>query len=449
MQHPSTAEAELARFAAELTGSDIPPEVLHQAKRSLVNIFATALAGSPEPAVDVTLRTMLPFCGQRGSSIVGRSERADAPLAAFVNAMSSNIHDFDDTHEATIIHPAATVFASLFAYAEAARLPGAAVLKAFVVGGEVECRIGNALSPYHYARGWHITSTCGVFGAAAAVGALVRLSPSQMLHAFSGAAVQASGLVEALGTMAKSVGMGGAARNGLLSALLAQNGLEGPPAPLTGERGFLRVYADNPKPEALIDGLGSEWEIAKNTYKPYPVGVVVNPIIDACLRLRAREALTLGDVAEVEVTGHPLLRQRTDRPNVKTGREGQVSTQHTIAIVLLRGRATLEEFTDAAATETLRAGRPTVVFHDEPGRNIASIDFLVRTRDGRELRETIETSLGSRGNPLSDAQLEQKLFDAAKLVGFKGDTRRLVDAIWHIEKAEDAGEIARLAAVVA
>ncbi len=449
MQHPSTAEAELAHFAAALTGSDIPPEVLHQAKRSLVNIFATAFAGSREPAVDVTLRTMLPFSGQPEATIVGRSERADAALAAFVNAMSSNIHDFDDTHEATIIHPAATVFASLFAQAEAARLPGAAVLKAFVVGGEVECRIGNAISPYHYARGWHITATCGVFGAAAGVGSLIGLSPSQMLHAFSGAAVQASGLVEALGTMAKSVGMGGAARNGVLSALLAQNGLTGPAAPLTGERGFLRVYADDPKPEALIDGLGSEWEIAKNTYKPYPVGVVVNPVIDACLRLREREALTLGDVAEIEVTGHPLLRQRTDRPNVKTGREGQVSAQHTIAIVLLRGRATLEEFTDAAAAETLQAGRPTVVFHDEAGRDIASIDFLVRTRDGRELRETIEASLGSRRNPLSDAQLEQKLFDAAELIGFKGDTRRLVDAIWRIEKAENAGEIVRLAARVA
>ena len=158
MQHTSSAEAELARFAAELNGSDIPPEVLHQANRSLVNIFATALAGSREPAIEVTLRTMLPFCGQRDHSIVGRSERADEPLAAFVNAMSSNIHDFDDTHEATIIHPAATIFASLFAHAETARLPGAAVLKAFVVGGEVECRIGNAISPYHYARGWHITA---------------------------------------------------------------------------------------------------------------------------------------------------------------------------------------------------------------------------------------------------------------------------------------------------
>ena len=176
--------------------------------------------------------------------------------------------------------------------------------------------------------------------------------------------------------------------------------------------------------------------------------MVLNPVIDACLRLREREALTLRDVAEIEVTGHPLLRQRTDRPNVKTGREGQVSTQHTIAIVLLRGRATLEEFSDAAATETLQAGRPTVVFHDDLGRDIASIDILVRTRDGRDLRETIETSLGSRRNPLSDAQLEQKLFDAAGLVGFKGHTRRLVDAIWRIEKAEDAGEIVRLAAQV-
>jgi len=445
MQDPSSAERELARFAAELRAEDIPASVLHEARRSLVNIFATALAGSREEAVDVSVRTFLPFSAAPSASLAGRKERLDAPTAAFVNAMAANIFDFDDTHEATIIHPAAIVFASLFAHAEAGRLSGAAVLKGFVVGGEVECRIGNALSPYHYARGWHITSTCGIFGAAAGIGSLIGLPAEKMLEAFGAAAVQSSGLVEGLGTMAKSVSVGGAARNGMLSALIAQNGLTGPRAPLTGERGYLRVYADDPVPAALTEGLGSRWEIAENTYKPYPVGVVLNPVIDACLQLR-EEGLKLEDVAEMEVTGHPLLRQRTDRADVATGRETQVSAQHAIAIVLLRGRAGLAEFSDEAAAETLKAGRPSLAFHDEPGRDIASIELRVRTRDGREMSREVSAALGSRRNPLSDEQLEAKLADAARLVGFAKDTRRLADAIWRIEDAADAGEIMRLAA---
>ena len=437
-------EQRLAGFAAGLSPADIPDAVLHEAKRSLVNIFATALAGSREPAVEIALATMLPFSGEAGCSLVGRPERADAALAAFVNAMAANIFDFDDTHEATIIHPAATVFAALFARAEAAPCPGADLLRAFVVGGEVECRMGNALTPWHYARGWHVTSTCGVFGAAAGTGALLGLDAGRMLHALGTASVQTAGLVEALGTMAKSVSVGNAARGGLLSALLAARGFTGPDAPLTGTRGWLRVHSDAPRAEALTEGLGAEWEIAKNTYKPYPVGVVLNPVLDACLDLREAEGLRLENVASVELTGHPLLRQRTDRAGVRTGRESQVSAQHAVAIVLLRGRAGLDEFGDEAVAETLRAGRPEIAFRDQEGRDVASVDMLVRTRDGRELRRTVDAARGSRGRPLTDAELEEKLQTLADRVGFAG-ARPLIDAIWSLDRLDDAGEVMRLA----
>jgi 2-methylcitrate dehydratase PrpD len=439
-------ETRLADFAAQLAFEDIPEGVRHEARRSLINIFATALAGSQEPAIDVVLHAMRPFSGPRTSTVIGRPECGDAALAAFVNAMSANIFDYDDTHEATIIHPAATVFSALFAHAELARCTGAAVLRSFVVGGEIECRIGNAMSPYHYARGWHITSTCGVFGAAAGTGALLGLTPTQMLHALSAAAVQSSGLVEALGTMAKSISVGGAARNGLLSAVLAKSGLSGPPSPLTGERGYLRVYADPPRPEALLNGLGTDWEIAANTYKPYPVGVVLNPVIEAFLTLREQQRLKLDDVISIEATGHPLLRQRTDRPDVATGRESQVSAQHAIAIVLLRGRAELDEFSDDAAAETLRAGRPMIQFRDDPAREIASVALEIQTRKNGTLRHEISSAIGSRSNPLSDERLEAKLFEAARRSGFVGDVRRLADTIWRIDQIEDAGDVVRLAA---
>lgn len=441
-----SSEDRLAQFAATLRIEDIPDAVLHEAKRSLVNVFATALAGCNEEAVDIAVRTMAPLTGPRTSTLIGRSEGGDAALAAFVNAMSANIFDYDDTHEATIIHPAAPVFSALFAHAETTPVTGKDLLRAFVIGGEVECRIGNAVSPYHYGHGWHITSTCGVFGAAAGIGALLGLDSGQMTHAMSVAASQSAGLVDTLGTMAKSVSVGGAARNGLVSARLAASDFSGPPAPLTGPRGYLHVYGDAPRAEALDAALGTAWEIATNTYKPYPVGVVLNPVIDACLALREEEALSLEKVASIELTGHPLLRERTDRPDVSRGRQSQVSAQHAIAIALSRGRAGLDEFSDAAVAETLNAGRPAIQFHDEPGRDVASVRVLVHTRDGKTLSRDIDAALGSRSNPLSDDQLESKLEALSRHSGFKGDHKRLADAIWSIEKMDDAGEVVRLAA---
>lgn len=436
----------LCAFAASLRWDDIPERVRHEAKRSLVNIFATAIAGCREPAVDIVLETMTPFSGPATSTVIGRTERADAPTAAFVNAMGSNIFDFDDTHEATIIHPASVVFAPIFARAEAVACSGAEALRAFVIGGEIECRIGNAVSPYHYSHGWHITSTCGVFGAAAAHGALIGLDRQRMRNAFSTAAAQSAGLVDTLGTMAKSASVGGAARNGMLAAELAARGFSGPARPLTGARGYLGVYADAPRPDALTDGLGTRWEIADNAFKPYPVGVVLNPVLDACLALYAEEGLRAGDVETVTLTGHPLLRQRTDRPQIGSGREAQVCAQHAVAIALLRGRAGLDEFTDAAVAETGRLGRPEIVFQDDPARGIAAARVEVRTRDGRILIRETEAARGSRSNPLSDRDLEEKLATLADGAGFTGDVRRLTAAIWALDSLDDAGAVSRLAA---
>jgi 2-methylcitrate dehydratase PrpD len=443
---PDPPDHKLARFAAELRIGDIPEGVLKEAKRSLLNVFATALAGCREEAIDIAVRSLATLSGPRTSTLVGRSEGGDAAHAAFINAMSANIFDFDDTHEATIIHPAAPVFSALFAHAETERVTGSDLLRAFVIGGEVECRIGNAVSPYHYAHGWHITSTCGVFGAAAGVGALLGLNSAQMVHAFSIAAVQSCGLVNALGTMAKSVSVGNAARNGLISARLARSAFSGTAQPLTGPRGYLNVYADEPHPTALDQDLGTTWEIAANTYKPYPVGVVLNPVIDACLQLRQREGLKPDDIATFEITGHPLLRQRTDRPDVTTGRESQVSAQHALAIVMERGAAGLDEFTDEAVARTHESGRPTIVFHDDPGRKVATAKLVATTHNGATFSVDIAAASGSRNNPLSDAQLEAKLAELARRSGFRGDTGQLAEAIWTIEAFDDAADIVGLTA---
>src|SRR6202051_1818107 len=240
MLHRSGVTQSLALFVVEARWDDIPSAVRHQAKRSLMNFFAVARAGCRTGPAEIALRSLAEFSGGKPATIVGRSERIDALNAAFLNAAGSNVHDFCDTHLRTVIHPTAPVAPALLALAELRQVSGPDLLFAFIPGNELQARIGLAISPSHYSRGWHITSTCGVFGAASGAGKLLGLDERQMVWALGTAATQAAGLCECLGTPAKSVGVGNAARNGLWSGLLAGKGVAGPSDPLTGAQGDLR-----------------------------------------------------------------------------------------------------------------------------------------------------------------------------------------------------------------
>src|SRR5690606_17830955 len=148
-----------------------------------------------------------------------------------------------------------------------------------ILGVEITCRLGKAAGATHYSRGWHITATSGVFGAALACGRLLGLSHRAQVDALGNALAQCAGSVETLGTMAKSLSVGQAARGGLMAALLAERGYNGPAHPLEGAHGFFALYCDDPQPSLLTGDLGGNWEILKNTFKPYPCGVVLNPVI--------------------------------------------------------------------------------------------------------------------------------------------------------------------------
>lgn len=280
------------------------------------------------------------------------------------------------------------------------------------------------------------------------VGALIGLNEEQLTWTIANAAVQAAGLVEALGTMSKSISVGNAARNGIVSALLGAEGFSGPAAPMEGTRGFLTVFSDTPKPEALCEGLGEEWEIGKNTYKPYPVGVVLNPVVEATLALAGRGEFGVEDVARINLRGHPLLERRTNRPDVATGRESQVSAQHAIAIVLRRGRAGLAEFNDDAVTETARDGiRPDVRFTDDEACPIEAVKMEVVTHNGATHAIEIAAAQGGPTNPMSDGDLELKLAMLADYGGFSRGVEPIAKAVWCLETQPDAAAVLELATV--
>lgn len=438
---------QLSEFLSSARWDDIPEVVRHEAKRSLMNFFATSLGGCHDEAVSKASTMLRSFAGRSTATVIGRSEQTDLLHAAFLNAMSANVFDFDDTHERTIIHPTAPVAPALLALAETSTLSGSQLLLALIMGIETECRIGNAISPGHYKRGWHITSTCGVFGAAVAVGKALGLDSERMRWALGNASAQSCGLVETLGSMSKSISVGNAARNGALSALLAQANFSGPVQPLEGPRGFLRVTGDNPDFAEVIEGLGQRWEALNNTYKPYPCGVVLNPVIESCLALFDSAKFSLSHVKNVELVGHPLLRERTDRPDVQSGREAQVSAQHTVAVTLSTGKARLQEFSDQSVADLdLRAFASKVRFVDDASYSVNAARVTLHMRDGNVLSHTVTHSRGSATNPLSDADLENKLKDLAEFGNTGVDAQRLIDAVWSLDRATDASSLMELAA---
>jgi 2-methylcitrate dehydratase PrpD len=425
-----------ANFVADTTWADVAAQN-HEAKRSILNFFATALGSAYDPAVTAALRTLLPFSGAATSGIIGRPERLDAMSAAFVNAISANLLDFDDTHLDTIIHPAAPVAAPVLALAQDRGFSGQAVLSAFILGVEIECRVGNAVSPGHYARGWHITSTCGVFGAAVACAKLLGLSVEQISNAIGIAASQSAGIVENLPSAAKNVSVGNAARNGLLAALLAAEGYSASPWAIEGPLGWARAMGDEPDLGRLTGGLGKTWEIAKNTYKPYPAGIVFHAVIDACLALRGKLGQRIDDIESITVQGSALLLARGDRP-VRNQRDARVSIHHCSACALLLGAAGVPEFSDATVFRPdIVALRQKVTAALDGSLPDGAARVTIQLISGEKVSEIVLEAKGSLADPLSDRDIEAKLRDGARLGRTDWDIERVIDDVWRLDTLTD------------
>ena len=430
----------LARFVADTAWDDVPEKVRHEAKRALLNFFAVTIAGCRTEPVELALASLAEFSGGRQATIVGRSERIDALSAAFLNAAGANVFDYCDTHLPTVVHPTSPVAPALFALAEMRRVSGPELLLAFVLGFEIECRVGGAVSPGHYPRGWHITSTCGVFGAAAGAAKLLGLDARQIVWALGNASTQSAGLCECLGWPAKSVSVGNAARNGLWSALLAQKGFAGPAEPIAGAQGFLAAMGEPPNWAALTEGLGKSWELNDNSIKPYPCGFVIHPLLDCALDWRRDHPADA--VARVAIRGNPLLLQRTDRADVATGREAQVSLQHAVAAALVQGKAGLDQFTDACVNDPAVADlRRRIAVASDPAISTIAAEMEFWTTDGRHDRVATQAARGSSSNPKKDGEIEDKLRAEAGRWRPGHDIQPLIDAVWTLDRSADVSTL--------
>ncbi len=427
------ASQSLGRFVADSVWESLDGRLRHEGKRAILNFVGCALGSAGDAAVDAAVFVLQPFTGPERFTLIGRSERLDAMGASFVNAVSANLLDYDDTHPSTIIHPAAPVAPVVFALAEQYSLSGKAALHAFILGVEVECRMGCAVSPHHYARGWHITSTCGVFGAAAACSKLLGLSAEQTSAALAIAASQSAGIIENLTSPAKNVSVGNAARNGLFAALLAREGYFGGPEAIEGRLGWARAMGDTPQMDKLVGNLGERWEFRSNTYKPYPSGVVFHAVIDACLMLRECLRVQTRDIVAVRVCGDQLLLDRGDR-EIQNVRDARVSIHHSAAIALARGRASVEDFEQTAVEDPeIHELRNKITAECDPAMPTGAARVTVTLRDGRTETVRVDNARGSPARPLSDHELEDKFKSNAEAGGYGLQARDALYSIWSLD----------------
>jgi 2-methylcitrate dehydratase PrpD len=436
----------LARYVLSSRYADIPGNVRHEAARSFLNWVGCAVGAARHETVECALAALGPFSGPAQAGVLGRRERLDIMHAALMNGITSHTFDFDDTHLKTVIHPSGPVASAILALAEHQPVSGEDFLHAFILGIEVECRIGNAVYPNHYDVGWHITGTAGVFGAAAAAGRILGLSEQQLVWAFGIAATQSSGLREMFGTMCKPFHPGNAARNGLLAALLAQKDFTSSNQGIEARRGFAHVLSTKFEPEEITGNLGKSFEILLNTYKPFACGIVIHPAIDGCIQLRNEHNLKADDIESIVLKAHPLVLELTGKKNPQSGLEGKFSVYHSSAVAIIHGAAGENEYGDAVVRDpAVIAMRDRVSAVVEQGMHEDQVHITLKLRNGKTLEKFVEHAIGSIDRPMSDADLEAKFRGLARGILSTAETGHLIGLCWDIAKLKDAGEVARAA----
>ena len=405
---PAVTQA-LAEFVANHPSRGWSDAVEHEAHRTFFNWLGCAIGAANHPAMLAALAAVREFDPPSQAAVLGRSDRVDMGGAALLNGISSHIFDYDDTHLRTIIHPAGPVAPALLALAEKTGASGRELIDALVLGVDVSCRIGNMIYPEHYDRGWHITGSTGMFGAAAGCARLLKLDARATQMALGIAASQPVGLREQFGTMTKPFHPGAAARAGLTSAMLARHGFTASPRAIEAPRGFAQVASTKFDWSQITDALGKRFEISTNTYKPFACGIVIHPSIDACVQFRDNHGIQPDDVARIELQVHSLVLELTGNTAPRNGLEAKFSVYHASAAGMMFGAAGEAQFADDIVNRPdVIALREKIVASANDQIDEASVDATLFCKDGRKIRLFVERAIGSVEKPMTDVDLEDK-----------------------------------------
>jgi 2-methylcitrate dehydratase PrpD len=427
------ATASVASFIVDLGFQDLPHEAVQQAKQLILDYFGVTLAASTSPIAQILKEYLSETGGKPQATIIGLPLKVPCPDAAWANGTLGHALDFDDASIKlpAAIHPTVDTLPAALSVGEAFNVGGRDVLTAFILGIEVASKIDRSMRG-SAEKGWHGTGTFGTLAATAASGKMLKLTVEEMEHAIGVAASAAGGLTSNFGTMTKPFHAGQASRNGVVAALLAKKGFTSSKNILEKHRGFGQVFGRGLDEKYVKENLGKPWEILDPGIhiKPYPSCAITHAAIEITLKLARERNITPEQVDLVEVRweyGKVDLRGHFFR-KPRTGLEAKFSLEFCIAIALLEGKATLDEFTDTRASEhqvQQMIERIRIVPSKEESegsyKEIASLktplktSVKIRMKNGKEYGELVEFPRGfGRKNPLTTEELETKFRSCSK-----------------------------------
>jgi 2-methylcitrate dehydratase PrpD len=442
------AAERLAEWSSELELAEVPAEVVSAAKLHLLDVVGTGLAGLAFGQMEAARAVALEMGGEPEATALGLPRRVGASAAALANGATMHALDFDDTHELTLVHPSVVIGATVLAVGEATGAGGAELLVAAIGGYEISSRIGLAAPGALHLKGFHPTSVCGVFAAAAAAARLRGLSAEQTANALGIAGSQASGLMEYLadGSQTKPLHAGWAAHAGIVAAALAAHGATGPASVLEGRFGLLNSHLGEFDQRALTAGLGSRWETTLIAFKAYPCCHLSHAVLDAVTEsglgpdgVEEIVAEVAGDVA-IGLVLEPA--ERKLRP--ATPYEAKFSLPYCIGALLVRGELGLDSFTaDAIADERVLELAAKVSYElVDFGAGGGELSGGIRGRAGGEdLAARVLRPRGGPTNPMSEEELRSKFLRNASLALSAEQAERLLGLLAELE-AHTATDVA-------
>jgi 2-methylcitrate dehydratase PrpD len=448
----------IAAFVRALTFERIPAEVGAKAKLVFLDALGIALASSTMDFGLSALDAARALGGKRESRLIGTGEKVAAANAVLANGTLAHGLDYDDTLEEAIVHTSCSGAMTALAVGEAVGATGRQVLEAAIAAIEVMCKVGLVAPGKFHARGFHPTALCATFGAAAAAGKLSGLEAAQWVDAFGICGSQSSGIIEYLadGTWTKRLHPGWSSHAGIVAVLLAQRGFRGPATVFEGTHSFYRAFAgDQGLHLERLDELGKTWEIPRLTFKTYPCGSISHPYMDCALRLRKKYSLRPENIAEVvcrtaEGPVDRLWEPLKEKQRPVSGYGAKFALPYSIAVMLVRGKAGLAEFTDEAVRDEAVlqiAGKvryeldPTI---DYP-RHLSG-HVKIKLTDGTMLEDNQPYPRGGFELPLPPEDIEEKFRANAGLAVAGAKAEAIVAAVRELETLPKIAVLADLLA---
>jgi 2-methylcitrate dehydratase PrpD len=451
----SSVIEQLSAYVATESFDKLPDSTVRAARRAILDTLGVTLAGSVEVTAERVRALLAHRRGSEGATVVGSALRGPVEDAALANGTAAHALDYDDLHQSLSGHPSVPVLPAALALAERQHLSGAALITAFLVGIEIEAKLGRALNPGLYETGWHATSVLGVFGAAAAAAKLLGLSVERIAQALAIAASLASGIKANFGTDCKPLHAGHAARCGVEAALLAEGGFTGNPRALEHGDGFGATYGAGSPPawDVATAGLGAPHEIVDPGIgvKRFPACASTHQALDATLALAEEHAIDAAAVEAVECAVHYLAPHQLIYDRATTALEGKFSMPYCVSVALLDRSVGFAQFTDErvrrADVQALMPRVRMVVHPEQTTRDCLPTRFsevTIALRDGRRLQRRVHQAKGQPRNPLTDGELIVKFRDCAARALPVERAESILAAVQQLETLADVSALARL-----